>query len=84
MNHQAGTIAVRFVTTLCMLLLLSMVTPARAQCAMCKATAEKAYESGSKSVRNLNAGILYLLAFPYVAAGTLGFFWYRHQRKMNR
>jgi hypothetical protein len=53
---------------------------AEAQCAMCKAVAESDLDGGGKAALGLNSGILYLMAFPYLLIGTIGFFWYRHNK----
>ncbi len=47
-------------------------------CAMCKETGNQA---GGFSGRGLNTGILYLMAIPYVAAGILGYFWYKASKR---
>jgi hypothetical protein len=56
---------------------------AEAQCSMCKAVAESDLEGGGSTARGLNDGILYLMAFPYLLIGTVGFFWYRHKKGMG-
>ncbi|WP_026463107.1 hypothetical protein [Adhaeribacter aquaticus] len=57
-------------------------TEATAQCAMCRTSVETANDGKLvKFGSGLNKGILYLMAIPYVLAGTVGFFWYRHNRK---
>lgn len=52
-----------------------------AQCVMCKAVAEDSAADGGLG-RGLNAGILYLMAIPYVLLATLGvvFFWRKKAR----
>ena len=55
-----------------------------AQCAMCKAVAETDADGGGTAALGLNTGILYLMAFPYLLIGTVGFFWYRHQKKLKQ
>jgi hypothetical protein len=64
-----------FVTVLVLGAMVSM--DASAQCAMCKAT----QNSSGWSSRGLNAGILYLMAIPYIAMSVLGYFWYKASRK---
>ncbi|MEH0008304.1 MAG: hypothetical protein V6Z82_06240 [Flavobacteriales bacterium] len=54
-----------------------------AQCAMCRATAESALRSGNAMVGGLNSGIVYLMAFPYIAIGTVAFLWYRHNKNQK-
>ena len=60
------------------LILIFFIGHSYAQCAMCKAAAQQASnpESG-----NYNAGILYLMAFPYILFGILGYVWYWQSRK---
>jgi hypothetical protein len=48
---------------------------------MCKATAETNQAGGGSDAEGLNAGIVYLMAMPYVLMGTVGFFWYRSAKK---
>lgn len=52
-----------------------------AQCPMCRATAESNLAAGGTAGRGLNAGILYMLAMPYLLVGTLAFLWLRNRRK---
>ena len=54
------------------------------QCAMCKASVEKSESdaaSFSSRAGGLNAGILYLMAIPYILAGIIGFYWYKSSTK---
>jgi hypothetical protein len=53
-----------------LLFCLAFFLPAElaAQCAMCKQSAESTLKSNPRSIaRGLNAGILYLMAVPYLA-----------------
>jgi hypothetical protein len=63
-------------------LILSEV--ALAQCVMCKAVAEDSASDGGLG-RGLNAGILYLMAIPYVLLAILGavFFWRKQTRSAD-
>lgn len=54
---------------------------AYAQCPMCKMSAESNLKNGGTVGRGLNAGILYMLALPYTLVGTIGFIWWRHNRR---
>lgn len=57
-------------------------TELAAQCAMCKATAENSIREGKATIGlGINTGILYLAAFPYLIVATLGYLWYRGNRK---
>lgn len=52
-----------------------------AQCAMCRRVAESSTEAKDNKVgRGLNAGILYLLAIPYVLGGVGAFMWYKNKK----
>lgn len=62
-------------------LVVAVPTVSWSQCAMCKATAETNEAGGGSDAEGLNAGILYLMAMPYVLMGTVGFFWYRSAKK---
>ena len=57
------------------------VTPIQAQCPMCRMTAESNLKNGGTAGKGLNNGILYMLLTPYILIGTIGFVWYRNQRK---
>jgi len=63
-------------------LLTSQIT-SYAQCAMCRATLETNVSNGSETVlaAQLNFGILYLFASPYIIIAAVGFFWYKNSRK---
>ena len=77
----------KFFFTLATVLVLAFTsTDAFSQCAMCQATVEsnagKGHEEGDNQVgTGLNTGILYLMLVPYVLIGTIGFLWYRSNRK---
>src|ERR1043166_9607307 len=53
-----------------------------AQCPMCKTAITKARDGGETKVGStLNAGIMYLFAFHYAIAGTIGFIYWRASRQ---
>lgn len=53
-----------------------------AQCAMCRATVESTVSNGRSVVASdLNFGILYLLAAPYLIVATISYLWYRTSKK---
>ncbi len=54
-----------------------------AQCPMCRMSAEADLKSGGKDSKGLNAGIMYMLGFPYILIGTIGFIWYRERRRIG-
>ncbi|MCS7005701.1 MAG: hypothetical protein NZM38_10315 [Cytophagales bacterium] len=53
-----------------------------AQCAMCKANVESNLKTGIATIgKGINAGILYLMAFPYLAFVVIAYFWYRNSKQ---
>lgn len=60
-------------------LLLISVAPAEAQCAMCRAVLES--EEGGQSAEAINNGIVYLMVFPYLLIGGVGYLIYRMRRQ---
>ena len=52
-----------------------------AQCPMCKMAVESNLKGGGSAGKGLNAGILYMLATPYVLVGGLAFVWWRNRRR---
>lgn len=56
---------------------------ASAQCVLCRSSVEsnRADNKLSKFGNGLNKGILFLMTVPYVLVGTVGFLWYRSNRK---
>lgn len=53
-----------------------------AQCAMCRGTVESTVSNGRSVVASeLNFGIVYLLAAPYLIVATVAYFWYRNSKK---
>lgn len=55
-----------------------------AQCAMCRGSVESNMSTGQNAIGNgLNAGILYLFVFPYLAVVVVGYLWYRNSKKLR-
>ena len=48
---------------------------------MCKATLESDLAGGGSIGKGINNGILYLMIFPYLLFGVVGYFIYRHLKK---
>lgn len=65
------------------LLLVVLPLAADAQCAMCKAVAETSQQGGSSVADGLNSGIVYLMFFPYLLLGAVGFAIYRHKKSVR-
>lgn len=64
---------------LLLFVLFVAVIPAEAQCAMCRAVLESEADSGM--AEGVNNGIVYLMLFPYLFIGGVGYFIYRMYRK---
>lgn len=54
-----------------------------AQCAMCRAVAETSHDGGSSVADGLNSGIMYLMVFPYILMGAVGFAIYKHKKQRS-
>lgn len=68
---------------LSLLFVVSTVPAGYAQCPMCRANVEanlRANQENAKG-RSLNAGILYLLALPYVLTTAVGYYYWRSYRR---
>ena len=52
-----------------------------AQCPMCKMAAESNLNNGGTAGKGLNAGILFMLATPYILVGTFAYIWIRNRRR---
>ncbi len=61
------------------LLLFIIALPAEAQCAMCRAVLES--EEGGQTAKGINNGIVYLMIFPYLLVGGVGYAIYRSRKK---
>ena len=53
-------------------------------CSMCKAVAETSVAGGNTQGAGLNAGILYIMIFPYILIGIGFFFWWRHRKQFQK
>lgn len=54
-----------------------------AQCPMCRMSAESNLKNGGVAGKNLNTGILYMLALPYLLVGAMGFWWWKNRRRAD-
>tara|TARA_R110000772_G_scaffold165317_1_gene276625 strand:- start:696 stop:926 length:231 start_codon:yes stop_codon:yes gene_type:complete len=50
-----------------------------AQCAMCRAVIES--EESGEMAKGINNGIVYLMVFPYILVGGIGYIIYRSRKK---
>ncbi len=72
----------KFILIFLILISIFAILPkANAQCAMCSVNAEQSVKNGNTQGKGLNAGIIYLLAIPYVLMMGLGALWYKNYRK---
>jgi hypothetical protein len=56
---------------------------ADAQCPMCRMSLESNLKNGGIAGKGMNAGILMLLATPYLLVGGIAFVWYRNKRNQD-
>ena len=63
--------------------ILFLTIDLNAQCAMCKAVVETNLETGDTKGMGLNSGILYLMAFPYIAATIFAILFFLQKKKTN-
>ena len=61
------------------LVLFFSALPAQAQCAMCRAVLES--EESGAAAKGINNGIVYLMIFPYLLIGGIGFVIYKMRQK---
>ena len=59
--------------------LFLVVLPADAQCAMCRAVIES--EESGEVAKGINNGIMYLMIFPYILVGGIGYIIYRSRHQ---
>jgi hypothetical protein len=48
---------------------------------MCSINAEQGVEHGNNQTKGINAGVLSLLAAPFLLMGGIGFLWYRKYKE---
>jgi len=52
-----------------------------AQCPMCRMSLESNLENGGTAGNTINMGILYMLVVPYLLVFTIGYMWYRRNKR---
>lgn len=67
----------RILIFLTVILLLSSIS-VDAQCAMCRAVLES--DENTQTARGVNNGIMYLMVFPYLLIGAVGYAIYRSRK----
>jgi hypothetical protein len=68
---------IKFLFIFILLFLFSYV--GEAQCAMCRAVIES--EESGEMAKGINNGIIYLMVFPYILVGGIGYIIYRSRKK---
>jgi hypothetical protein len=63
----------------CLIFMLLFSVTGQAQCAMCRAALESS--NGSIKGEAVNNGIVYLMIFPYLLVGVVGYAVYRLRKK---
>ena len=72
------------IAVLASFVLLCFSLDVEAQCAMCKASIESSVKEGVPSPgAGINKGILYIMGIPYLLIGAVGFFIYKHNKKLK-
>lgn len=66
-------------TLIIIIILIFAALPVEAQCAMCRAVLES--EEDGALAAGVNNGIVYLMLFPYLFIGGVGYFIFRMYRK---
>ena len=68
-----------------LVLFLTSVMDASAQCAMCRATLENNVSNGNPGIAlGINFGIMYLFFAPYLAVGVIAYLWYRTSKSNSK
>lgn len=73
----------RICSLLAIMAVIASTQPIYAQCSMCGTVAEASTKNGQTEGNDLNGGIVYLLAAPYLAIVAVGILWYKKYRKKD-
>jgi len=68
--------------TILFLAIFFLPETADAQCSMCRAVLQS--EADQSAAKGINDGILYLMVFPYLLVGGIGYFIYRTWKKREK
>ena len=71
-----------FILFVALLLIFVGIEDLNAQCAMCRAVLEN--NADNSVAEGINDGIVYLMMFPYLLMGGLGYYIYRTHRKQKQ
>jgi hypothetical protein len=73
------------IVLIAVLMIVTQLPEAAAQCAMCRSTLENNFSNGNPGIAaGINTGILYLLIMPYLAVMLLGYFWYKSSKNARK
>lgn len=72
----------QFTTILTILILLVSIENINAQCSMCRAVLES--NADNSTAEGINDGIVYLMIFPYLLMGGLGYYIYKTHQKQKK
>ena len=64
------------------IILLFCSSSVEAQCAMCRAVLESG--ENSQTAKGVNNGIMYLMVFPYLLIGAVGYAIYRSRKEVKK
>jgi hypothetical protein len=78
-NDFALLLIMKYKKYIPLLLIFLISIDLEAQCSMCRAVLET--DADGATAEGINQGILYLMAFPYILVGIIGFFVYRSRQK---
>ncbi|MCO6496858.1 MAG: hypothetical protein J5I50_04250 [Chitinophagaceae bacterium] len=71
----------KYILTILFIAVLGFISmDVAAQCSICTKTA---MQLGARPAQGLNAGILYLVAVPYLAVVFIGYKWWRSEKKAS-
>lgn len=78
--NQLSRIVISLVAILAIMTLVG-IPEVIAQCPMCRMSAESNLQNGGTGGKGLNAGILFMLSLPYLIVGSIGYIWWKNQKK---
>ncbi|MFZ4633749.1 MAG: hypothetical protein ACOYNO_06040 [Saprospiraceae bacterium] len=78
MKHNTLTRNLRLF--LILFLVACVAAAVEAQCPMCRISVESNLKNGGSMGRGLNAGIMYMLAMPYLIVAGIGYWWWRNRK----
>lgn len=74
----------KYILILVLLLIVVLGSDVLAQCPMCRMSAEANLENGGTEGKGLNKGILYMLALPYILISSIGYLWWKNNKRADQ